>query len=140
VGAGRDPPQRLSTSPARPATRPPPPVPPPGPAGAAEARRGTADANGPWEQPPRGHSGIVRKPDLEVHVPTAGRAGWSLLLLRLVRHHRLGGEEQSGDGGGVLQRRAGHLSRVDDPGGDHVAVLTGGRVQPVTTRQRTDLL
>ena len=37
-------------------------------------------------------------------------------LLNNVADHRLGGEHQGRDGGRVLQRRAGHLGRVDDAG------------------------
>ena len=46
--------------------------------------------------------------------PPPGRTGRGRVLLRLVRHDGLGGEEQRRDRGGVLQRRAGHLGRVDD--------------------------
>src|SRR3989440_4593962 len=76
----------------------------------------------------------------EVHVPAARRTGRGLLLLRLVRHHDLRGEEQGRDGGGVLQRRPGHLGRVDDPGGEQVDVLAGLRVQAVAGRQAPDPL
>src|SRR5213078_3451756 len=78
--------------------------------------------------------------DSEVHVPAARRTSRGLLLLRLVRHHDLRGEEQGRDGGGVLQRRPGHLGRVDDPGGEQVDVLAGLRVQAVAGRQGADLL
>ena len=37
----------------------------------------------------------------------------------------LGGEQEAGDGRGVLQGRAGDLRRVDDPGGEHVAPGAG---------------
>ena len=40
----------------------------------------------------------------------------------------LGGEEQAGDGGRVLQRAAGDLRRVDDAGFDEVVVFAGGDV------------
>ena len=46
--------------------------------------------------------------------PPPGIAGRRLVLLRLVRDHGLGGEEQRRDRRGVLQRRAGDLGRVDD--------------------------
>src|ERR671930_1180955 len=78
--------------------------------------------------------------ELEVHVAAAARHGRGLLLLRLVGHHRLGGEEQAGDGGRVLQRGADHLGRVDDPRLEHVAVLAGGRVQAVHGVHAADLL
>src|SRR5690606_27633551 len=38
-------------------------------------------------------------------------------------HQRVGGEDQGGDAGGVLQRAAHDLDRVDDAGGDHVDPL-----------------
>ena len=50
-------------------------------------------------------------------------------LLGLVGHNGLGGEEQRGDGGGVLQGRAGDLGRVDDARGEQVDVLAGGGVE-----------
>src|SRR5215475_8757676 len=46
--------------------------------------------------------------DSEVHVAAAGGSG-RLLLLRLLRDHCLGGEEQAGDGRRVLQGRPGDL-------------------------------
>src|SRR5450631_4220900 len=61
-------------------------------------------------------------------------------LLGLVSDDDLGGEEQRGDGRGVLQRRAGDLSRVDDALGDQVDVLAVGRVQTPARGQVADLL
>src|SRR5438132_2941131 len=58
------------------------------------------------------------------HATAAGHRG-HLLLLLLLHHHALGGEEQSRDGRGVLQRRAGDLGRVDDAGRDQILVLIG---------------
>src|SRR2546422_3116840 len=58
------------------------------------------------------------------HATAAGHRG-HLLLLLLLRHHALSGEEQSRDGRGVLQRRAGDLGRVDDAGRDQILVLVG---------------
>src|SRR2546430_5134029 len=58
------------------------------------------------------------------HATAAGHRG-HLLLLLLLHHHALGGEEQSRDGRGVLQRRAGDLGRVDDAGRDQILVLVG---------------
>src|SRR5437879_6494821 len=58
------------------------------------------------------------------HATAAGHRG-HLLLLLLLHHHALGGEEQSRDGRGVLQRRAGDFGRVDDAGRDQILVLVG---------------
>src|SRR3990172_5662805 len=51
--------------------------------------------------------------------------------LRDLRNQRLRCQHQGGDGGGVLQRRAGHLGRVYDPVLQHVAELAGGGVVAV---------
>src|SRR5262249_30014009 len=48
-----------------------------------------------------------------------------LLLLGRFGDEGLGGEEETGDGGAVLQGGTGDLGRVDDPGGEHVAALSG---------------
>src|SRR5699024_9794386 len=64
-----------------------------------------------------------------------GRSG-----LRLVGHDGLGGEEQARDGGRVLQRGAGDLDRVDDPGGDQVLVPAGRGVQALAHGEALDLL
>src|SRR5438034_7330449 len=56
------------------------------------------------------------------HATAAGHRG-QLLLLLLLHHHALGGEEQSRDGRGVLQRGAGDLGGVDDAGRDQILVL-----------------
>src|SRR5438552_11408485 len=58
------------------------------------------------------------------HATAAGHRG-HLLLLLLLHHHALGGEEQSRDGRGVLQRGAGDLGGVDDAGRDQILVLVG---------------
>src|SRR5213592_1556684 len=58
------------------------------------------------------------------HAAAAGHRG-HLLLLLLLHHHALGGEEQSRDGRGVLQRGAGDLGGVDDAGRDQILVLVG---------------
>src|SRR3954471_17481697 len=55
-----------------------------------------------------------------------------LLLRRLLRDDRLGRQQHAGDGGGVADRGAGDLDRVDDPLLDQVAVLTGRRVESLT--------
>ena len=61
-------------------------------------------------------------------------------LLRLVGHYSLGGEEQAGDGGRVLQGRAGHLDGVVDAGSQQVDVLAGSCVQAVACGQAADLV
>src|SRR3954449_7689657 len=92
---------------------------------------GAARRSGP---PLSGSAGTTRWPGSEVHAAHAavaaghGRSG----LLRLVGDDGLGGEEERRDGGGVLQRRAGDLGRVDDAGLDQVDVLTGRGVQTET--------
>src|ERR1700742_1604383 len=53
---------------------------------------------------------------------------------------RLGHEDVLGDRRGVLERRAGHLGRVDDAGFDQVAVLTGSRVQAFARLQLPHLV
>src|SRR5262249_3198675 len=78
-------------------------------------------------------------PRLEVHVTAAG-SGRSLLLLRLLHDDGLGREEQTSDGGRILNRRARHLRRVDDPGLEHVDVIARRSVQAVTCVQTTHLL
>src|SRR5215472_2179031 len=76
---------------------------------------------------------------LEVHVTAAG-GGRCLLLLRLLGDHCLSGEEETGDGSGVLQRGTGDLSRVDDPRLEHVDVLAGRGVEAVPSGERLHLL
>src|SRR5258706_11265455 len=46
-------------------------------------------------------------------------------LLRTIGNHRLGGDEKRRDGGGVLQRYAHDLGRVDDAGFDEVDIAFG---------------
>src|SRR5207302_554413 len=79
--------------------------------------------------------------ELEVHVaaghPTARR---DLLLLRLLGHDGLRGEEQRGDRRGVLQGGPRDLRGIDHPELDHVPVLAGGCVEPLALREGTHLL
>ena len=56
------------------------------------------------------------------------------LLLRQFGDHRLGGDQQTGDRGRVLQRGAHDLRRVDDAGLDHVDILLGLGVEAVGLR------
>ena len=72
------------------------------------------------------------------HVVTGG--GSRSRGFRLVGNHSFGGEEQCGDGGGVLQGRAGNLHRVIDAGFEQVLVDTGGSVETVATGEAADLL
>ncbi len=72
------------------------------------------------------------------HVVATGHAGTG--LLGLVGNDRLGGEEERRDRGGVLQRRPGHLDRVDDASGDQVDVLTRSSVETVGLVEPADLL
>ena len=58
-------------------------------------------------------------------MPPAASPASPLLLLRLLGHHRLGGEQQRGDARGVLERRAHDLGRVDHAGLHQVLVLLG---------------
>src|SRR6266704_3587586 len=58
------------------------------------------------------------------HAAAAGHRG-HLAVLLLLHHHALGGEQQSRDGRGVLQRRARDFGRVDDAGRDQILVLVG---------------
>src|SRR5579862_5185195 len=61
---------------------------------------------------------------LEVHVAHAAHAAArhsarsrrARLLLRLLAHHRFGGDEKAGDRGRVLEGAAHDLGRVDDAG------------------------
>src|SRR5206468_8291025 len=64
-----------------------------------------------------------------VHVLAAGRRAGALLLLRLLGDRGLGGEEQAGDAGGVLERAAHHLGGVDDARLQERLVGLGNRVE-----------
>ncbi len=58
----------------------------------------------------------------------SGAAGSCVLRLRLVGHHGFGGDQQRSNRGGVLQRRADNLGRVDDAGLHHVGEGAGGGI------------
>src|SRR5256886_1645769 len=62
------------------------------------------------------------------------------LLFRDVRDERFGRQQHGGDARRVLQRRTGHLGRVDDPGLHHVGVLALIGVEALALRQALDLL
>ena len=70
--------------------------------------------------------------DLVVHAAAAravtGR-GRGLLLLRHLGDEALGGQEQSGDGAGVLQRGACDLLGIRDAGFDEILIIASGRVE-----------
>src|SRR5688572_25823333 len=74
---------------------------------------------------------LARLPVLDLVHPAhaaATRRGRSRLVFLLLDDQRFGREEKAGDRRGVLERRAGHLGRVDDTGLDQVLVLVGQRV------------
>src|SRR5699024_9354189 len=79
---------------------------------------------------------------LEVHAAHAtGRVGGgSRSLLRLLGDDGLGGQEQTSDGGRVLQSGAGDLGRVDDAVLEPGDVLTGDGVQSDTGSHVLDLV
>ena len=65
----------------------------------------------------------------------------SACRIGLVGDQRFGRQDAGGDGRGVLQRSSRDLGRVDDTGGDHVAVgLAVGVVAIAELAARTDLL
>ena len=79
---------------------------------------------GPRGVSPRPSAHTPSRSGLVVHA--AGRHGRDgCLLLRFLRHNRLGGDEQASDRGCILQRKANNLGRIDDAGLHHVDVLTG---------------
>ena len=72
-----------------------------------------------------------------VAVTGAGRGGHVLVLL--LDDERVGREDHRRDRLGVAKRRARHLDRVDDTGGDEVAVLARGRVEALARLHLLDL-
>src|SRR3990170_2874435 len=89
-----------------------------------------------------GVAGPLRVPlgsEGSVHVAlAAGRR--RLLLLGLLDHGALHGDDDRRDRRGVLERRAGDLRRVDDAGLDHVDPFTLGRVEAARVALGTDPL
>ena len=75
--------------------------------------------------------------DLEIHTTHAAHAAATrrhaaaCVLLRYFGHHGFGGDQESRNGGRVLDRYANYLGRVDDALGDKVAVFAGLRVEGV---------
>src|SRR6185437_2504397 len=104
---------------------------------------GNAEGTAPGKGPPLTacwRAG-VRLPatGLEVHVTAAG-GGRCLLLFRLLGDYCLGREEQTGNGGSVLQRGTSDLCGVNNPGLEHVVILAGRGVEAVTLTERAHLL
>src|SRR5687767_4244555 len=65
----------------------------------------------------------------EVAAAVAVATGSRLLVLRLLRNERLGREHQARDTGGVLERGANDLHRVDHAVGHQIGVLTACGVE-----------
>src|SRR6266511_3076669 len=97
--------------------------------------RKAPDPNGPG-------AFVVLRLGLEVHIPAVAGAGagWRRPLLRDVRDERLRRQDHGRDGRGVLERRAGHLGRVDDAALEHVDVLALEGVEAVAGLEALDLL
>ena len=66
-------------------------------------------------------------------------ASAGILLFGKVSHHAVGGEQEAGDGRGVLQRRARDLRRIDDAGLHEVAVLGSTDVIAVRASRLLDV-
>ena len=64
----------------------------------------------------------------------------AFFLFRELGDEALGGEEEAGDGRGVLQSTAGHLGRINDAAGDEVFELAGGDVIAFAAFAVLDLL
>src|SRR5690349_5783891 len=99
------------------------------PEGAAQYARGTLRRERKQRDATYAYLG---NQDLEVHAAHAAAAGHGRsgpLLFRLLGDHRLGRDQKTGDGAGILQRRAHHLGRIDHALLDEVAVLAGRSVE-----------
>ena len=68
------------------------------------------------------------------------QAAFRALLLRLLRHHRLGGDQQAGDRCRVLQRGAHDLGWIDDAGLDEILELAALRVEAPVDSSRSSVL
>ena len=88
---------------------------------------GALPAVGPGE--PAEEKSIPPMPPMPPMPPAAAGGRHRAGLLGLLGDHRLGGDQQAGDRGGVLQRGAHDLGRVDDAGLHQVLVLAGLRVE-----------
>ena len=82
--------------------------------------------------------------DMELHHPfharlTAVTTAAALLLLRNVGDHAVGREEETRDGGGVLESAARNLRRIDDAALHEVGVLARTDVVAVRTGSLLDV-
>src|SRR6476469_4212279 len=77
---------------------------------------------------------------IKIAAITAAIGGERRLLFRDVRDERLRRQDHRGDGGGVLERGAGHLGGVDDALLEEVAVLAGEGVVAEAWLEPLDLL
>src|SRR6202048_1280705 len=73
------------------------------------------------------HSAHTPHPSHAAHSSASARCSLDLLL-RLLRDHRLGREQQAGHAGRVLQRASGNLGGIDHAGSDQVLVLVAAGV------------
>src|SRR4029079_2296632 len=69
---------------------------------------------------------------LVVHVAHSGSGSSGSLLLWQLRHHRLGGDQETRNGSGVLKGGAHDLGRVYDALRKHITVLARLRVEAVS--------
>src|SRR6476660_7318813 len=66
------------------------------------------------------------------HTAATGRhTGAALVFLRYFGHHGFGGDQESRNRGGILNRHANDLGRVDNTCRDQVDIFTGLRVEAV---------
>src|SRR6478736_2731508 len=90
-----------------------------------------------------GGRGCTWEDPLEVHPSTTAvvvaATGPGRLLHRQVRDERFGRQDHRGDGGGVLERRAGDLGGIDDAGLEQVAVLATEGVVAVSGLEALDV-
>jgi len=111
----------------------------------ARARHGAGHANSLGEQLRAPARDVSSNAELEVHPPHAASRGhrWSSVFGAL-SHHGFGCDEQASDGGGILQRAAHDLGRVDHTLADEIAIgarlgvvavgyLAFSRILPTTT-------
>src|SRR6218665_3123979 len=88
-----------------------------------------------WRAPPTGdarHQYFARGTRLEVHSARGVAASRSRSLFGLVCHNRFRREEKPRDGCRVLQRRPGHLGRINNALRNEVSVLAGRGVETMT--------
>src|SRR6266478_1718037 len=81
---------------------------------------------------------LVIHPAHAAHAARTSRTRF--FFLRQLSHQCFCGEHQSGDRSGVLQRRAGHLGRIDDAGLHQVLVFAGSHVEPFIAAALLDFL